>query len=176
MKRALFALMFTGIAFGQSSTDGDQTVMVPKKYVSQEGLQHQVQTKDVSQWLGIGKEIGIATKEGLESVVDVSEKFGTTNVGHFVMFMVAWKIIGKSILAVVLGIPLWIAGVCLWMYSMRRFFWGVNVVSKINADKSKEFVLNKYKFDSGEARATAGFFHGAFLGAWCILWIVAIFF
>lgn len=55
-------------------------------------------------WVGVGKEVGIAIKEGLLAVVDVSEKFGDTKVGKFTMILIAYKIIGKDLLRIAIGL------------------------------------------------------------------------
>lgn len=55
-------------------------------------------------WAGVGKEIGIGIKESLMAVVDVSEKFGNTKVGNFTMLMVAWKILYKDLVRILLGL------------------------------------------------------------------------
>jgi len=55
-------------------------------------------------WVGVGEEVGIAVKEGLMAVVDVSDKFGSTDVGKFTLVMVAWKVMGKDVVRIVLGL------------------------------------------------------------------------
>lgn len=55
-------------------------------------------------WVGVGKEVGTAVKEGLLAVVDVSDKFGNTKIGTFTMYMVAWKVIGKDLVRIILGL------------------------------------------------------------------------
>jgi hypothetical protein len=175
MERLLVAVLILAPFMSAQEADGDKLVTVPRRYVSSEGLTHQAPA-GVSSWVGIGKEIGEATKEGLAAVVDQAERFGTTRVGFFVMAMVAWKIIGHDILAVVLGVPIWIAGVCLWIWSMRRFFFGRSVVAKEDrAAKTKEYKVEKYAFDSGDSRNACGIFHGLFLAAWCVVWLFLIF-
>lgn len=54
-------------------------------------------------WVGVGGEVGTAVREGLNAVVDVADKFGKTDVGRFTMILVAWKVIGKDIMRIVLG-------------------------------------------------------------------------
>ena len=135
-----------------------QVVTVPKKYVSAEGLSHQVESapQKVSQWIGVGQEIGIATREGLNAVVDTAEKFGTTKVGTFVMVMIAWKIMAREVLGVVLGVPILIAGVCVWMWAMKRLWFGYRVLDK-KEGRTKIFKdHDPYKFMGGEARGVAG--------------------
>jgi hypothetical protein len=67
-----------------------------------ETLQKKLET--YGKWVGVGGEIGNAVKEGLNAVVDVSDKFGKTDVGRFTMVMVAWKIIGKDLVRIALGL------------------------------------------------------------------------
>jgi hypothetical protein len=55
-------------------------------------------------WVGVGGEIGQAVKDGLTSVVDVADKFGSTNVGRFTMIMIAWKVMGKEVVQIILGL------------------------------------------------------------------------
>ena len=67
-----------------------------------ETLQQKLET--YGSWVGVGGEIGNAVKESLNAVVDVSDKFGKTDVGKFTMVMVAWKIIGRDLLRIFFGI------------------------------------------------------------------------
>lgn len=55
-------------------------------------------------WVGVGNEVGIAVKEGLLAVVDVSDQFGKTDVGKFTLIMVAWKVMGKDVIRILLGL------------------------------------------------------------------------
>jgi len=67
-----------------------------------ETMQKKLET--YGKWVGVGGEIGNAVKESLTAVVDVSDKFGKTDVGKFTMVMVGWKIIGKDLLRILFGI------------------------------------------------------------------------
>ena len=55
-------------------------------------------------WVGVGGEVGTAVKEGLMAVVDVAGEFGSTDVGKFTLVMVAWKIMGKDVIRIILGL------------------------------------------------------------------------
>lgn len=91
-------------------------------------------------------------KNGLESVVDVSNKFANTPVGQFTMFIIAWKILGKELLHLVIGIPVYIMLLSFWVHFVRRFFFGRWV--KRYVDGKKQHVFDPpYKFDSGDAKA-----------------------
>ena len=88
-------------------------------------------------WVGVGKEIGITIREGLTAVVDVAEKFGKTEVGKFTMVLIAWKVAGKDVVRIFLGLIFMVLiSVLLFKsfksYTTRRFcikspgwkFWG----------------------------------------------------
>ena len=115
---ALFTVMTLTLAFSvsnaQTTTTPDNRVVVDKSILTPDQIakvQAQQVTNQVveqvstySKIAGIGKEVGIAVKEGLLAVVDVADKFGGTNVGKFTMTMIAWKIIGKDIFRIVIGL------------------------------------------------------------------------
>jgi len=69
-------------------------------------------------WVGVGGEVGGAIKEGLEAVVDVADKFGKTDVGKFTLVLVAWKVMGKDVVKIILGLLFF--GVFVFMLS--RFY------------------------------------------------------
>ena len=54
-------------------------------------------------WVGVGGEVGNAIEEGLTAVVDVADKFTGTDVGKFTMILVAWKVVGKDAVRILLG-------------------------------------------------------------------------
>lgn len=83
-------------------------------------------------WVGVGGEIGTAVKEGLNAVVDVADKFGSTNVGKFTMVMVAWKVIGKDLVRISLGILLIIVTSIFIFINYRKNFTTRKVMIKGN--------------------------------------------
>lgn len=177
MKKLLIALLlFSTTLFAQTNNDGDSLVVVKKKYVSSEGLQQATAPGAPSSWIGMGKEIGLATREGLNAVVDTAEKFGSTKVGNFVMIMVAWKIIGRDVLGIVLGIPIMIAGVILWIWVGKRLFFGYQVLTEIRPDKTKVYQTERYEFNGGsDARGAAGVAMFATIVAWLVAMNLIIF-
>lgn len=73
MKTLIIAMiMMLGLG-AQTPNPNDQMVTVPKSWVDP-SRQFQVQPAQITQYIGIGKEVGEAVKNGLESVVDVSNK------------------------------------------------------------------------------------------------------
>jgi len=67
-----------------------------------DALQDKIDT--YGKWVGVGGEVGNAVKEGLTAVVDVADKFGKTDVGRFTMVMIAWKVVGKDVVRIILGL------------------------------------------------------------------------
>ena len=67
-------------------------------------------------WVGVGGEVGGAIKEALSAVVDVTDKFSKTNVGEFTLVMVAWKVMGKELIRILLGITFLI----IMIFTLRR--------------------------------------------------------
>jgi hypothetical protein len=86
----------------------DQSILTPDQLATIKAKQATDQViEDVSTYskiAGIGKEVGIAVKEGLLAVVDVADKFSGTNVGKFTMTMIAWKIVGKDVVRIIVGL------------------------------------------------------------------------
>lgn len=163
MKKKLFlVLLFTLPLFSQD--DGDTPITVPKRYLSQDALAHKIDPKTtgpqtVSQWVGVGKEIGVASHEALAAVVDEADKFGRTRVGNFVLLMVAWKVIGQDavglahgVMVRVIGIPLLLLGWWAWWVSMRKFFFGARYLSKVDTiNKTKEWAISSpYPFNKND--------------------------
>lgn len=69
-------------------------------------------------WVGVGGEVGGVVKEALNAVVDVTDKFSKTNVGEFTLLMVAWKVMGKDLIRILLGIVFFI----IMVITLRRIY------------------------------------------------------
>lgn len=78
-------------------------------------------------WVGVGGEIGVAIKDGLNAVVDVSDKFGKTDVGRFTMIMIAYKIMGKDIIRIFIGLLF----ILLFTFFIFRYYRTTFLVQKI---------------------------------------------
>lgn len=89
------------IVVNESDLTTDQLVKI-KTEAAEKVLQSKLET--YGKWVGVGGEIGSAIKEGLNAVVDVADKFGNTRVGNFTMILVAWKIVGKDLVRILIGL------------------------------------------------------------------------
>lgn len=151
--KALIATVILVMGLGAQTPDPkEQMVTVPKSWVQPERQFQAQPPAQISQYIGIGKEVGEAVKNGLESVVDVSNKFANTPVGQFTMVMIAWKILGKELLHLVVGIPVYIVLLSLWVHFARRLFFGRWV--KRYVDGKKQHVFDPpYDFETRDAKA-----------------------
>lgn len=91
-----------------SKVGNPEAYMTPEQLAKYQSDMHiaelQKKLDTYGNWVGVGSEVGIAVKEGLMAVVDVADKFGGTDVGKFTIVMVAWKVMGKDVIRIVLGI------------------------------------------------------------------------
>ncbi len=178
--RILTTVILTLAAFSypvqaqKSDSDGDTIVSVQKKYVSAEGLTHQ--ESNAHEWIGIGKEVGQAVREGLDAVVDKAEKFGTTRVGTFVMVMIAWKVMAKEVLSIVLGIPILIAGCLLWVWGVKRFLIGYTVLDRVEGKTKTYKAIRPVMYESSEARMGVGILMFVLITTWVLVMVLAVIF
>lgn len=151
--KALIASVILVLGLGaQTPNPNEQMVTVPKSWVQPERQFQAQPPAQISQYIGIGKEVGEAVKNGLESVVDVSNKFANTPVGQFTMFIIAWKILGKELLHLVIGIPVYIVLLSLWVHFARRLFFGRWI--KRYVDGKKQHVFDPpFDFETRDAKA-----------------------
>jgi hypothetical protein len=76
------------------------------KLITEQKAQLAVAEKKIEQfgdWVGVGGEVGKAIEEGLSAVVNVADEFTGTDVGKFTMILVAWKVMGKDVVKILLG-------------------------------------------------------------------------
>jgi hypothetical protein len=74
----------------------------------------------LSKFEGIGRETGVAVREGLTAVVDVADKFGDTSVGQITIALIVWRIAGADITLIVLGLLSITIGIWFMMFFNRR--------------------------------------------------------
>lgn len=148
MKRIVFllsivAMLFLNCTIVQAQQQGqDEKITVSTKDLTVDQLakikaeaeiktlQNKLDT--YGKWVGVGGEIGTAVKEGLTAVVDVSEKFGKTDVGKFTLVMIAWKVMGEDAVGLVVGLLFFIVTVTLITVLFRRLTKNERVLIKDN--------------------------------------------
>jgi len=125
-------------AFAQTSTssqnkDGEVVIRVQTDQKPAPVAQKPVEV--ANEWVDFGKNVGTAMREGLSALTDEANKFAGTDAGRFTMVVIAWKVMGKDALSlldrftgVVIGVPLFIAWISIYLYVLRNKFMTRRVV------------------------------------------------
>ncbi len=92
-----------------------KAVIVQK--IQQDEITSKIETS--GKWVGMGREIGIAAREGLTAVKDVTLDISKSDLGKTVIFLVAWKVAGRDFARI--GISLLFAIVSIWLISRSYF-------------------------------------------------------
>lgn len=96
----------------------------------------------VTSWTGVGKEVGIAMREGLSALNTEVNKFSESPAGQFTMFIIAWKVMGGTALRAVILIPLLLIGTIYFMFVFYRNC----VVHQIVTEKSGFWLWGTRKY------------------------------
>ena len=119
MKYLLMVLLLSASLFAQS----DSMILVkksslPASVVKQIEVQQNFET--LGKFAGMGKEVGTAIREGLGALNDESNRFADTDVGRFVMFIIAFKVLGYVVIQFIVGVPLLAFGTLIFaIYFMK---------------------------------------------------------
>jgi hypothetical protein len=54
--------------------------------------------ENVGEWVGLGKEVGVAVNEALGAVTKTASEFGETKLGKLTIVLVIWKVVGEDII------------------------------------------------------------------------------
>jgi hypothetical protein len=145
------------------------TDQLAKIKLEQTNAELQKKLDTYGKWVGVGGEIGTAVKDGLTAVVDVADKFGATNVGKFTMTMVAWKVIGKDLVKIVIGLLFFIVFTSTFIYTFKRLTKEQRVLIENPGlfKYPKKYEVIRAKFDAEDTTIIAVIFIIAFLiGIW----------
>ena len=73
----------------------------------------------ISKYAGVGKEVGIAVNDGLGALTTQASKFAETKLGMWTMVIITYKVIGRDVIKIFVGIPLFfvILFVLLWQFN-----------------------------------------------------------
>jgi hypothetical protein len=70
-------------------------------------------------WAGMGKEIGVAAREGLGAVKDVAIDLSNSQLGKTVMFLIIWKVAGIDMVRIIIAV--FFAIISIWLISKSYF-------------------------------------------------------
>ena len=152
--------------------EADQKLVELEMIKDMEIAQLEKKVEQFGDWVGVGGEVGGAIKEGLEAVVDVADKFGKTDVGKFTLVLVAWKVMGKDVVKIVLGLLFFAVLVFILNRYYRRTVADRKVLIKRTSlgfwqRANKEYEVVESSLDGDEkAWLTAGLVVAFLLGIW----------
>jgi len=180
----LLLLALTSVTAQTDYTTSDERIVVNKSDLTPDQIaklkaeaQLELMEKKLEtygNWVGVGGEIGQAIDEGLNSVVNVAEKFGKTEVGKFTLVLIAWKVVGQDVVRILLGLIF--IGMFTWLliYSFRRTCIDRRVLIKnenpgfMTYPKLKEYKIVEPLFGDGEGLGIIRIVHLIFflIGIW----------
>lgn len=97
----------------------DSMILVKKSDIPQNIVQkyeNEQNIQKIGKWVGVGKEVGTAMKEGLGALTNETDKFSKTGVGKFTMFIIAYKVLGNDIMRIILGFMLTIIATSMFIW------------------------------------------------------------
>ncbi|KKT29038.1 hypothetical protein A3I36_04745 [Candidatus Giovannonibacteria bacterium RIFCSPLOWO2_02_FULL_45_28] len=174
--------LFSGSAVvsATQTSEDNETVVVRKKDLPPDvlkGLEERqslaVMAKRIEtygKWVGIGKEIGSAVNESLSSITVQADNFAKTGVGKFTMFLVAYKVLGKDLLGMIIGVPLLVVWTALFIVFWRRLYVNRVVLYKIE-NKTKIYTVVPPAMAGEDRQWATGFLFGGYLIA--MVWTIA---
>lgn len=79
-----------------------------------------IEVDDASKWVDLGKNIATVITTVAGDLGIAADKFLGSTSGKITLFIVFWKVAGKDMLGFIIGCPLLIVLVSLWVWSFRR--------------------------------------------------------
>jgi hypothetical protein len=147
MKKLVF-ICILGLFFNSVNAQIDSAIFNKLSYAAQQEILVQqqrvaieTQAKSYSTTAGYGKEIGIAVRDGLTAIKDVTLELSKTDVGKVTMYLIVWKVAGKDIIRLSLGIILIFISIILVTKSYFRTFRRRILIKNAGLFKEKEYKI-----------------------------------
>ncbi len=166
-----FLFLFSGVALAEKVTI-DKSELSKEQLLKLEASELKEKVDKYGSWVGIGKEVGVAVDSSLSAISKHAVEFAQTDAGKFTMFIVAYKVIGKDVLRLVIGLFVLIGAITLLGWSYWRTCIPRSVLFKVYPDKTKEYKIINAPTERPEtdnmwgARITHGIF-AILIGAVC---------
>lgn len=111
----------------------------------------------VGAWVGLGKEVGLAVKEGLGALTEETEKFSKTSPGKLTMFIILYKTIGTDLVQLIVGVCFALVWIPVLLWLIRVHCMPYNEVSKKTDKEGNVTVVDKSVFLHGDYSAEWAF-------------------
>lgn len=182
-------LLFSTLALAQSSNE-EKKITVPESSLPKnvlDSIKQVQQLQEVKQKgeeyqkyfgfaKGLGKEVGVAMNEGLKAVENHADKIANTGVGKFIMFLIAYKVIGTDFIQFIVGVPLLFIGTFIFIWSYRKNCIPRSMLETVKREGKEAVktyvIINEKKYDKDGNQRWA---HIIMYFIWCIFCILVIF-
>jgi hypothetical protein len=167
---AVLLLFVSTFAFGQIQSEKItvDTKDLPPELVTKIKEQQKVeqvtqQLESYGKWAGVGKEIGVAVRDGLTAVKDVAIDFSKTDVGMFTMVLIAWKVVGEDVSQLLVGLLIFFSGLPILIWSWRKLYKAFDNKRVLVEDqgwfRAKKYEVVKTEYRSDDALGWGVFVH-----------------
>jgi hypothetical protein len=151
MKKIIFMILIVHFIGLLGFAQDPNKILIDKSKLTKEQLQEieskqQEKLPEISKWVGLGKEIGTAMNEGLQSLTTTAANFADTNLGMYTMFIIAWKVLGKDVLRLIFGLPVWLFVMFIMVWSYRKTCISRKIL-KNKTFNSKGWFLKRYDYE-----------------------------
>ncbi len=183
LKVVCFSLLFIGIMLPASivlaaNQPENEVITVKKSDLPADmvkRLDEQQKVEDLAKkvstygkWVGAGKEIGIAINDSLSAITTQADNFSKTGVGRFTMWIVAYKVLGKDLIGVIVGVPLLIAWIYTSVWLIRKNLMTISILKTEDKDGTKHYEVIERESDTEKLFFIVGIF-GAVIVGWIIV-------
>lgn len=120
-------------------------------------------------WAGMGKEVGVAVRDGLTAVKDVTLEISETKLGRTVVWLVVWKVAGKDFVQIGVGFIVFLVASVFIVRSYFRLFRTKRLASKSGFFlwPKKTYEPFEYEWGSDANRAGAQVMHA-------LVWLASV--
>lgn len=150
MKRLFGILAVLMLCAAPLLAQNDSMVLVPKSSLTREQV-NQVQLQTASRWIGMGKEIGEAVNSSLTALTTTASNFADTKLGHFTMYLIAFKVIGYPIIQAAVGLPLLFVFTIIFIWSYWKTCVPRRYVIKASRDEKGKMMATDWKIANDDS-------------------------
>lgn len=138
----IFVFAVTSIAWAEDSDNETMVVNksdIPKSVLTK--LEQKEKIETASAYVGIGKEVGTAVNDSLKAVTKNAADLASTRLGHWLMFIIVFKLFGNIVLHTFIGLIFFITFTWFLIWSYKKNCMVRSVLKRILPDKTREYQI-----------------------------------
>jgi len=154
MCKMILVVMSSLLLFSSVMAQLDTSMIMVRKSELPINLIHKIETEQkmesIGKFAGVGREVGVAIREGLGALTDETNKLANTKVGHFIMFIIAFKVIGYPFMQFCVGVPILFIGTIIFLWYFNNSCLRKRVLDTVTGegkDKVKQYKIQEPKED-----------------------------